>query len=89
MSGLPAPRTRRTLLLGMGNPILSDDAIGIRLAGRLKERLKDIPGLDMVEDCSVGGFNLLEIIEGYGRLIVLDSIRTAGTILPPSACARP
>jgi hydrogenase maturation protease len=78
LSGLAAPREKRTLLLGLGNPILSDDAVGIRLAGHLKERLQNIPGLDLVEDCSLGGFNLLEIIEGYGRLIVLDSIRTAG-----------
>jgi Ni,Fe-hydrogenase maturation factor len=30
----------RTLILGMGNPILSDDAIGIRLARELRAQLK-------------------------------------------------
>ena len=78
LSGLVAPGGKRTLRLGLGNPILSDDAVGILLAGHLKDRLQNIPGLDLVEDCSLGGFNLLEIIQGYGRLIILDSIRTAG-----------
>ena len=71
---------KRTLLLGMGNPILCDDAIGIRLVGHLKKRLKNFSALDIVEDCSLGGFNLLDVIEGYGRLIVVDSIRTLGAI---------
>ncbi|HUU06469.1 MAG TPA: hydrogenase maturation protease [Patescibacteria group bacterium] len=69
---------KRTLLLGMGNPILCDDAIGIRLVGCLKKRLQSFSAFDIVEDCSLGGFNLLEVIDGYGRLIVIDSIRTVG-----------
>ena len=71
---------KRTLLLGMGNPILCDDAIGIRLVTHLKKRLQGSSNLDIVEDCSLGGFNLLEIIAGYGRLIVIDSIRTVGAV---------
>lgn len=71
---------KRTLLLGMGNPILCDDAIGIRLVSHLKKRLQNFSDLDIVEDCSLGGFNLLEVIDGYSRLIVIDSIRTIGAI---------
>ncbi len=70
--------TRRTLLLGMGNPILSDDAVGIRLASALAARLGPRPGLDVLEECSVGGLNLVEVMQGYDRVIVLDSIMTAG-----------
>ena len=66
----------RTLLLGMGNPILSDDAIGVRLAKNLQQRLPKLPNLDVVEDCSVGGLNLLHLLEGYERLVVIDSIKT-------------
>ena len=33
----------KTLLLGMGNPILCDDAVGIRLAKEFKERFGQIP----------------------------------------------
>lgn len=67
----------KTLLLGMGNPILSDDAVGVRLARDIGKRLSGTTGLSIVEECSVGGLNILDIVSGFDRLIVLDSIRTA------------
>lgn len=68
----------RTLLLGMGNPILSDDAVGVRLAAELGRRLPRRPDLDVREECSVGGLNLLDVLAGYDRVIVLDAVKTAG-----------
>lgn len=68
----------RTLLLGMGNPILSDDAVGVRLATELRRRLPPRPDLDIQEECSVGGLNLLDVLTGYQRVIVLDAVKTAG-----------
>jgi len=70
----------KTLLIGMGNPILSDDAVGVRLATDFKNRLDGTPGLDVMEECSVGGLNILEIVAGYDRLIVIDSIKTVDGI---------
>jgi len=61
----------------MGNPILSDDAVGVRLARDLKTRLVGTPGLEFVTECSVGGLSLVDVVSGYDRIIVLDSIRTA------------
>jgi hydrogenase maturation protease len=66
------------MLLGMGNPILSDDAVGVRLARDIGRRLAGVPGLTILEECSVGGLNILEVVEGFDRLIVLDAIRTTG-----------
>jgi len=66
----------RTLLLGMGNPLLSDDAVGIRLAGDFSRRLGQVAGLEIIEECSAGGVDLLQIIEGYDRLLLVDSIKT-------------
>jgi len=66
----------KTLLLGMGNPILCDDAVGVRLARDFSRRLTHIPGLDVVEECSVGGLNLLDVFSGYDRVVVLDSYQT-------------
>jgi hydrogenase maturation protease len=74
-SGAPAPKT---LLLGMGNPILSDDAVGIRMAQALSPRLQPLEGLSVREECCTGGLELLEVVEGFDRLIVLDSIKTDG-----------
>jgi hydrogenase maturation protease len=76
----------------MGNPILSDDAVGIRLACDLRASLKaaprapsptdsdSVPAVDFIEDCSVGGLNLLDLVIGYDRLLVFDSIRTPGEV---------
>jgi hydrogenase maturation protease len=66
----------KTLLLGMGNPILSDDAVGVRLATELGRRLAGTPDLDVLAECSVGGLELLDVLAGYTRAIVLDSLQT-------------
>lgn len=64
----------KTLVLGIGNPILSDDGVGILIARRLKEAS---PGLEVVET-SEAGLSLLEYADGYDKLIVIDSIKTKG-----------
>jgi len=61
-------------LLGLGNDILADDAVGI-LAAREIERLA-LPGLDVVTS-SESGLSLLDHIQDVDRLIVIDSIPTA------------
>jgi hydrogenase maturation protease len=70
----------KTLVLGMGNPILRDDAVGVRLAADIRQRLCQVPDLDVITECSAGGLELLPLVQGYGRLIVFDSIRTQGGV---------
>ena len=60
----------------MGNPILSDDAIGIVLAEGLSSRLGEMPGVDVIEECCVGGLNLLDLLDGYDCMVAIDSIKT-------------
>jgi hydrogenase maturation protease len=67
-----------TLLVGMGNPILCDDAVGIRLARDFRKVLSPHRDLDIIDECSIGGLNLLDLFAGYAQAIVLDSIRTTG-----------
>jgi len=61
-----------TLVLGIGNPILSDDAVGIRIAEKLKEENPDLE----ITATSQAGIYLLELVAGYDRLIIIDSIMT-------------
>jgi hydrogenase maturation protease len=64
----------KTLVVGLGNPILCDDGIGIYVAMAAKEAYgKD--GVDFVE-ASVGGLRLLSVINGYERVILVDAIMT-------------
>ena len=69
---------KKTLLLGMGNPILRDDAVGVRLARDVGQEMAGTAGMDVVPECSIGGLDLIEVVAGYDRLIVIDAIRTNG-----------
>ena len=64
----------KTLVLGIGNSILGDDGIGVRVAQELAGIVKD-ENIDVL-DVSVDGLNLLELIIGYGKLVVIDAIMT-------------
>ena len=64
----------KTLVLGIGNLILGDDGIGVRVTQELARKIKD-ENID-IKDTSVDGLNLLELIVGYDRLIVIDAIMT-------------
>jgi len=64
----------RTLILGLGNPILSDDGVGLRVAGELKDRL-DQQEVTVMET-SMAGLSLLDLLAGYDRAIIIDAIQT-------------
>ena len=60
------------LILGIGNPILSDDGIGIKVARKLKQENHELE----VEETSEAGIALLDLVAGYDKLIIIDSIKT-------------
>ncbi len=64
----------KTLVLGLGNPILSDDAVGIRVAHEVGKNLND-PRVT-VSETSAAGLSLLDSIVGYDRVIIIDAIQT-------------
>jgi hydrogenase maturation protease len=64
----------KTLVLGIGNPILGDDGIGFHVAQELAKLIKD-DAVD-VKDASTSGLILLDIIRGYEKVIIVDAIKT-------------
>lgn len=62
-------------MLGLGNDILRDDAVGLRVAGEVRRRLRASPDIEVVEVCEMG-LALLDLIVGFDRLILVDSIQT-------------
>jgi len=62
----------KTIILGFGNPILTDDAVGIRIAEELEGEFPDIT----VEAFCEAGLAILEEVTGYDRLVIIDSIKT-------------
>lgn len=69
--------TGRTLIIGLGNPLVSDDSVGLRVVGRLRERLSGRRDVDVREDYW-GGLRLMEQMIGFDRAIVVDAICTGG-----------
>jgi hydrogenase maturation protease len=64
----------KTLVLGLGNPILSDDGAGIRVAHEVANQLNN-PQVTVAET-SVAGLSLLDSIVGYDKVIIIDAIQT-------------
>ena len=64
----------KTIVIGLGNPILSDDGVGIYIARELMHRLK-VRDVDIIET-STSGLYMLDLLKGYDRAILIDAIQT-------------
>ena len=64
----------KTLILGLGNPILSDDSVGFRVVQGLRANFS-CPDLTLMES-STSGLGLLDLITGYDKVIIIDAIKT-------------
>ncbi len=73
-------RGPRTLVLGLGNPILGDDAVGLKVAALVAERLGPASPVEVDEEYH-GGLRLMERLAGYERVVLVDAL-TSGTVPP-------
>lgn len=64
-----------TLVIGLGNPIMADDGLGIAALERLREGWV-LPQSVRLVDGGTWGMNLLPLIEGAAELLLLDAIDT-------------
>ncbi|MBN2118388.1 MAG: hydrogenase maturation protease [Anaerolineales bacterium] len=72
----------KTLVVGLGNPILGDDGVGWKIAEEVKKLLPSPPAplpegegsLVDVDFLSLGGISLMEHLIGYERAILIDAI---------------
>lgn len=62
----------KVLVLGMGNPILSDDSVGLVIAEKLRQL---ISGVDIVSSAMIG-IGLFDQIIGYEKIFVIDAMTT-------------
>jgi hydrogenase maturation protease len=76
-----------TIIIGLGNPILSDDSLGMHAVRELSARLQ---GREDVVVCELysGGLDLMEAMVGYDRAVIIDAAHTGqmepGTVFPTS-----
>ena len=69
-----AGKDNRILILGLGNPILSDDGIGLILTENLEGKF---PGADTAS-ITLAGLELLDILAGYDHVFLIDAATGTG-----------
>jgi len=74
----------KTIVVGLGNPILGDDGVGWRVVEEIQKQLPASPIIDF-EFLSLGGIGLMEHLIGYDYAILIDSfvseVEDVGSIL--------
>ncbi len=65
----------KTLILGLGNDILTDDSVGLQIAHEVRARLAGNPNIDVIDTCEMG-LSLLDFMEGYDQVLIVDSVQT-------------
>ena len=68
---------KKTLILGLGNILLGDEGVGVRVA----EQLISHPLPDSVEviDGGTAGYELINLLEGREKVIIVDAVKTEDT----------
>jgi hydrogenase maturation protease len=75
-------RDADSVVVGLGSPIMCDDAVGLRISEEIQAL--GLPGVDCCQE-AVGGLDILPVIHGYRYAVIVDAIQTMrydpGTVL--------
>ncbi len=74
----------RTLVLGLGNILLRDEGVGVRVVEALAERYVLPAGVEVV-DGGTAGMDLLDTLAGCAHLLICDAVQTGG---PPGSVVK-
>lgn len=72
-----------TLILGVGNLLLSDEAVGVRIVEALGREYRFAPGIELL-DGGTAGMELLEAMASRDHIILADAVRSGnppGTVV--------
>jgi hydrogenase maturation protease len=80
----PEIEAMKSLIVGLGNPIMGDDAIGCRCAEAIEAALspQELESVEVIQFFR-GGISLMERLIDYDRVLIIDSITGCG--LEPGA----
>ncbi|MBI5078837.1 hydrogenase maturation protease [Candidatus Saganbacteria bacterium] len=81
---------KKNLVLGLGNILMADDGVGVRVIERIgKQKATIVAKLDAeIVNGATGGFALLEVFEKYEKAVVVDAVnmgKMPGTVCKFSA----
>jgi hydrogenase maturation protease len=74
----------QVLVLGIGNLVMSDDGVGVKVVQRLQREYCFSPCVEVMDGGTLG-LDLLPKLEGIEHLIVVDAVETGGK---PGTCVR-
>ena len=63
----------RIAIMGFGNPVRSDDAIGIYVIEQLRKKLPDTENISIF-DMGTSAFEVLFGLKGHGKIILVDGV---------------
>ena len=75
-------RSDTILVIGLGSPIMTDDAIGLEVVQEIEDMALD--GIETRQE-AIGGLDIIPVMWGYKHVIIVDAIQTGsyepGTIM--------
>jgi len=74
----------RVLVLGIGNLVMSDDGVGVKVVQQLQREYCFAENVEVLDGGTLG-LDLLPKLEGVDHLIVVDAVETGGK---PGTCVR-
>ena len=66
-------RSDTVLIIGLGSPIMTDDAIGLEVVQEIEDM--HLEGVETRQE-AVGGLDIIPLMWGYRNVIIVDAMRS-------------
>jgi hydrogenase maturation protease len=66
---------KSVLILGIGNILHKDDGLGVYIINEIENSVKDLPEYVEIADGGVLGFDLLSLMSGREKIIIVDALK--------------
>jgi hydrogenase maturation protease len=67
---------KKVLILGIGNILHKDDGLGVFIVNEIEESNNDLPEYVEVADGGVLGYDLLPLMSGREKIVIVDALQT-------------
>ncbi|HNX24282.1 MAG TPA: hydrogenase maturation protease [Spirochaetota bacterium] len=68
-------KSKKVLILGIGNILHKDDGLGVFIVNEIINSVKDLPKNIEVADGGVLGYDLLSLMSGRERIVIVDALK--------------
>lgn len=68
-------KSKKVLILGIGNILQKDDGIGVYVVNEIIDRVSNLPGYVEVFDGGTFGYDLLPVMSGRKKIVIVDALK--------------